>query len=153
MPSTIQLLRDLLLTGSARTQSEIQHAFARKQVRISQSNISRLLHQIGAVKVTDAKGKTQYKLPHETGLIHELSSIEGKSLIRQWVLEVAANEHLIVVHSTPGSAAMVARIIDKNRSALAVLGTLAGDDTVFIAPKVVGEIKMVQKKIAALFNL
>lgn len=135
MASATQVLRDILLEGTARTQLEIQHALERYGISSSQSKISRLLHQIGAVKLVDGQGKTQYRLPHEIGLIHELTSPQEKTLIRQWVLSVTANETLIVIHTTPGAAGMVARIIDQHKMNLEVLGTIAGDDTIFVAPK------------------
>ena len=132
MTSITHLLREILLEGKARTQSEIQQALERQGISSSQSKISRLLHLVGAVKVVDNQGKTQYRLPNEAGLLHELTSPQEKAVIRQWVLGVVANQTLIIVHTTPG---MVARIIDQHRGDLDVLGTIAGDDTIFVAPK------------------
>lgn len=120
--------------GKRETQFEIQQELERRGVTSSQSKISRLLHQIGAIKLVDNQGKTQYRLPHEVGLIHELTSPQEKIAIRQWVLSVVANETLII-HTTPGAAGMIARIIDQHRSNLDVLGCIAGDDTIFVAPK------------------
>ena len=135
MTSITHLLREILLEGKARTQSEIQQALERQGISSSQSKISRLLHLVGAVKVVDNQGKTQYRLPNEAGLLHELTSPQEKAVIRQWVLGVVANQTLIIVHTTPGAAGMVARIIDQHRGDLDVLGTIAGDDTIFVAPK------------------
>lgn len=151
--STTHLLREILLAGQARTQSEIQHAFERQGIVISQSKISRLLHQIGAVKLVDNKGKTQYKLPHEAGLIHELTSLQEKSFIRQWIMHIDANDTMIVVHTTPGAASMVARMIDQHRIDLDILGCIAGDDTIFIAPKDSQHIKKIKEQIEQLFHL
>jgi transcriptional regulator of arginine metabolism len=134
MQSTTSALRDILLEGKARTQAEIRQALEQQEICISQSKISRLLHHIGAVKLIDNEGKTHYRLPHETGLIHELTSTHEKTIIRQWVLDVSANESLIIMHTTPGAAGMVARILDQHRIQLQLLGTIAGDDTIFIAP-------------------
>ncbi len=153
MTSTTSLLREILTEGNARTQSEIQKALEAKGVACSQSKVSRLLHQIGAVKVVDSHGKTQYRLPHETGLIHELTSPQEKAMIHQWVLSIAANESLIIIHTTPGAAGMVARIIDQHRESLQVLGTIAGDDNIFIAPKSNKAIKESQQLIGQLLNL
>ena len=151
-PST-HILRDILQEGKAGTQADIQHALEKKGLSISQSKISRLLHQIGAVKLIDSDGKTQYRLPHETGLIHELTTTHEKTLVRQWVLDVIANETLIIIHTTPGAAGMVARIIDQHRINLHILGTIAGDDTIFIAPKNNQKIPAVVTLITELFQL
>ncbi len=135
MASTTSALRAILLKGQAQTQLEIRQELERQGITVSQPKVSRLLHQIGAVKVVDAGGKTQYRLPHESGLIHELSSPQEKMIIKQWVLNIAANENMIIIHTTPGAASMVARIVDQHRLELDTLGTIAGDDTIFIAPK------------------
>ncbi len=153
MTSTTHLLRAILLEGKARTQSEIQQEMEKRGNSSSQPKISRLLHQIGAVRVNDNHGKTQYRLPHEAGLIHEITSPQEKALIRQWVLDVVANETLIITHTTPGAAGMVARIIDQHRMDLDVLGTIAGDDTIFIVPKENNRITETVRMITALFNL
>ena len=153
MTSTTHLLREILMEGKARTQSEIQYELKHRGVSSSQSKISRLLHQMGAVKLIDNQGKTQYRMPHEKGLIHELTSPQEKSLIRQWVLNIIANDSLIIIHTTPGAAGMVARIIDHNRMDLDVLGSIAGDDTIFVAPNNNNHITETIDKITQLFNL
>ena len=151
--SITHLLREILIEGKARTQSEILYELAHKGVSCSQSKISRLLHQIGAVKVVDNQGKTQYRLPNEAGLIHELTSPQERAVIRQWVLSVVANATLIIVHTTPGAAGMVARILDQHKVDLNILGTIAGDDTIFIAPKDQAIIDEITKKMTQLFQL
>ena len=153
MTSTTHLLRKILIEGHARTQSEIQQALEKQGVSSSQSKVSRLLHQIGAIKIIDNQGKTQYRLPHETGLIHELTSPQDKAVIRQWVLDVIENETLIIIHTTPGAAMMIARILDQHRQELDVLGTIAGDDTIFIAPKQISTIIQTVGKITTLLSL
>lgn len=152
MTSITQLLREILVEGKARTQSEIQQELERQGVASSQPKISRLLHQIGAVKLIDSHGKTQYRLPHEVGLIHELTSPQEKTLIRQWVLDVIANDTLIIIHTSPGAAGMVARIIDQHRNDLGILGTIAGDDTIFVAPKNNNRLVEISTLITQLFN-
>lgn len=151
--NSTHLLREILLTGQASTQSEIQQIFKQQGLNISQSKISRLLHQIGAVKVVDNTGKTQYKLPHEAGLIHELTSPQEKSFIQQWIIHLDMNETLVIIHTTPGAAGVVARIIDQHRVELGILGCIAGDDTIFIAPKENLQIPHIKRLIEDLFDL
>ncbi len=153
MTSTTNLLRKILIEGKARTQSEIQGELEKQGISSSQPKISRLLHQIGAVKVVDNQGKTQYRLPHETGLIHELTSPQEKTVIRQWILDITANETSIIIHTTPAAAMLVARSIDQNRQALDVLGTIAGDDTILIIPKNMKKIPQIVDSITQFLNL
>ncbi|MDF1677450.1 MAG: ArgR family transcriptional regulator [Legionellaceae bacterium] len=153
MTSATDLLRKILLEGNARTQSDIQRALQQQGVSSSQPKVSRLLHQIGAVKIIDEQGKTQYRLPHETGLIHELTSPQEKMVIRQWVLSIVANETAIIIHTTPAAAMLVARSIDQNRQALDVLGTIAGDDTILIIPKEMKKITQTLNTISQFLDL
>ena len=153
MINITHVLREILLEGKARTQLEIQQELERQGFVSSQPKISRLLHQIGAVKLVDSEGKTQYRLPQVAGLLHELTSPQEKTFIRQWVLDVLANETLIIIHTTPGAAGMVARILDQHKKNLHILGTLAGDDTIFIAPESIKKISEIKLGIAKLFDL
>ena len=49
------------------------------------------------------------------------------------VRDIQANQSLVVIHTSPGSASFVARHLDRTRPA-GILGTIAGDDTIFVAP-------------------
>lgn len=153
MTSITDLLRKILLEEKARTQSEIQDAFKQQGIVASQPKISRLLHQIGAIKLIDHEGKTHYRLPNEAGLIHELTSPQEKTFIRQWILDISSNESLIVIHTTPGAAMVVARMIDLRKKDLNILGTLAGDDTIFIALKNAHLLSETQQAIKNLFDI
>lgn len=153
MTSTTQIIRDILMTGKAHTQTEIRKSLIERGVHISQPNISRLLHKLGAVKLVDASGKTQYRLPHETGLIHELTSPQENAFMQQFVLDVVSNDVQIIVYTTPGAASMVARVLDLHRMDLKVLGCIAGDDTIFIAPQQTQDIHTTVMSIQALFKL
>jgi len=119
---------------------------------VNQSKISRLLNKIGALKVSDPKGNNSYRLPHEHGLAHELHHPTAKTSTQTWVLDVVSNGVLIVIHTTPGAAALVARDLDLHHLELKILGSIAGDDTIFVAPKDVKNIKQVAEKIKAVFS-
>ena len=153
MHSITHMIRTIILTGQAGTQADIQKALKKQQQVVSQSKISRLLHQMGAVKLVDNEGETHYRLPHETGLIHELTTCSEKSIPKQWILEASVSDSLIIIHTIPGAAAMVARIIDQHRLQLAILGTIAGDDTIFVAAKPSQNLNEVVTLIAELFGV
>src|SRR5579862_5325682 len=136
-------LRQLLQEGAVGTHEEICAALEKQGFNVNQPKVSRLLHQIGAVKVVNQAGKNLYKLPHEHGLMHELNVPQLKTAIKQWVIDVVCNKTLIVVHTTPGAANLVAREIDLQQVDLGILGSIAGDDTIFIVPKDESKIKKV----------
>lgn len=140
-------LRQLLLEGNVGTHEDICHALQKMGFIVNQPKISRLLHKLGAVKVTNEEGQNIYRLPHEHGLIHELNRPIMRFPAKQWVLDVVNNAALIIIHTTPGAAGLIAREIDRHQLTLGTLGCIAGDDTIFIAPK---EIKKIEKIMAAI---
>jgi transcriptional regulator of arginine metabolism len=129
------ILRELLEQGFAGTQDEIRLALEKDGITVSQSKISRLLHKISAVKVTDANGRAIYRLSHDYGLTHEFINTNSQSSIGQLVTGVTASDTLLVIHTNPGAASLVGRIIDQEKQTLEILGCIAGDDTIFVAPK------------------
>lgn len=130
MEDRLQVLKSLLLTGEAHTQESIQKYLKQKKYKVNQSTISRDLKRLGAIRTIDPDGSLVYRLadslssaPIPHGLLGSLSSL---------VLEIHHNDYMIVLKTSPGSAALIARHIDSSRIE-GVLGTIAGDDTVFIA--------------------
>lgn len=126
----IMVLRQLLREGSASTQEELGKALKQKKFHVTQSTISRDLRRIGAIKTTNSEGEIVYKLSEESFLMPTTVS----DSLGQLLLDITSNENMIVLHTSPGSASLVARHIDSMRSTLGILGTIAGDDTIFIAP-------------------
>lgn len=124
-----EALKQILTTGIAARQEEICDLLNQKGHEVDQSKISRMLRKLGAVKIKDTTGKMVYRLPQNS-----LPPSTNSSLANL-VTEVVANETLIAVHTNPGSAALVARVIDYHRQKLQILGTVAGDDVIFVAPQ------------------
>ena len=56
------------------------------------------------------------------------------SQIKSCITDIDHNAYLIVIHTTPGAAQLIARIIDSLGNAEGILGTIAGDDTIFVTP-------------------
>ena len=146
----IEALRELLLESKASTQDEIALALKTKGFELSQSKISRLLHKIGAIKVNNAKAESTYRLPHQYQLSHELADPLRGSVYAQLVLNISASDVLIVIHTVPSAASIVARLLDGHSVALEILGSLAGDDTVMVVPKSSKHIQSCLKKIRAI---
>ncbi len=141
-----QAFRQLLKEERYGSQSEIVEALALQGFNnISQSKVSRMLSRFGAIRTRNTRMEMVYCLPQEFGIPTVNSSI--KSL----VLDVSHNEHIIVVHTSPGSAQMIARMLDSIRKSEGILGTIAGDDTIFIAPKMESEIGELTEAITDLF--
>jgi transcriptional regulator of arginine metabolism len=125
----LNALKKILESGKNSTQEELRDMLEAKGHDVNQSTISRDLKKIGALKGTDHKGRTIYRLS-ET--VSETSSFASQSM-SDLILNIAHNDSMIVIQTSPGSASLVARRLDMDRPA-DILGTIAGDDTIFVAP-------------------
>ncbi len=111
------ILPELLCERDLSTQAAIVHALEEASgVTLNQATISRELTALGAVKLDGA-----YRLP---------PAPEVGAPIHSFV--VTAGGCLVVVKSDPAYASVVGQAIDAARLP-GVLGTIAGDDTVFVA--------------------
>lgn len=136
-----QELKQLLQTSSTTTQTELQQLLQQKGVCITQSQVSRLLRKIGAVKMINEQGQSVYALPYD------IVPPSSQSSLAQLIVDIVANETLIVIHTNPGSAPLIARLFDHQLKEFEILGTVAGDDTLFVVPTSIHNIQEVLEKI------
>lgn len=127
-------IKELINRYQPATQHEIieilveKYSFAPND--ISQSKISRVLRQIGAVKRKVPGDKVVYAIDQEQMIPSKKSSISD------FILSVEHNDHILVIKTVPGSAPIVARTIDFDPELNAyVMGSISGDDCIFIAPR------------------
>jgi transcriptional regulator of arginine metabolism len=118
-------VREILARRSATSQQDLQRALAARGIRAAQPTISRDLVALGATRLPAAGGH-HYAIPGgDTAL--PIDPVRGL------VESVASNGLLVVVRTKAGAASTVARAIDDARLDI-VLGTISGDDTIFVAP-------------------
>jgi transcriptional regulator of arginine metabolism len=117
---------ELISTRAVRTQEELAEALATEGWDVTQSSVSRDIAALRLIKVNGA-----YRRP--AALATPANPDERR--ISEGVLTIEpAGEALVVLHTPPGEANRVAVALDR----LAwpdVVGTIAGDDTIFLAVK------------------
>jgi len=141
-----EALRAILLSDSVGTQDEIRQALEELGYVVNQSRISRLLRKLSAVKGSNERNQIIYTLPIEP------APPASKNILSQLIIRIKTNETLIVIHTNPGSASLIGRLLDHNRDELNILGTVAGDDTVFIAPHSVRQIAKTMRVIQSFLS-
>ena len=117
------------------TQEALRAHLERAGVSSTQSSVSRDLEELGIVK-HDGK----YSLPHSNG-----------DLTRGLLALDTAGDVLIVAKCLPGRASAVAVEID-DAAMSQIVGTLAGEDTIFIAARDQKSQRAVMKRIWELFG-
>ena len=116
-------IRDLLLQGPAATQASLVSALQDLGHIATQSSVSRDLREIGAIKTASG-----YELPtaSESG---DAQVAAVASLLRSIT---PAGSNLLVIRTGVGAAQRVGLALDRSDWP-GMVGTIAGDDTVFIA--------------------
>lgn len=122
----IEALRQILQEGELRTQVDLLEKLQEKGFGTTQPTISRDLNRLGAIKIKDHQGRTVYRLSTS-----EVDPPFSKG-IENLIVRVEHNSTLIVIHTATGSANLIARQLDRIKPA-GILGTIAGDDTIFVA--------------------
>lgn len=111
-------------------QEELAERLAGQGFAVTQATISRDLEQLGAVKVR-RDGRLGYTLPDQ-GLNSGGGSTHLATVFRDWVRSIDVAGNLVVLKTPPGSAHLVGVALDQ--TALPdIVGTICGDDTVFVA--------------------
>ena len=123
----------MLLHGGNTTQEAIVLALEEQGHNVNQSKISRLLRKINAIKTKNDQGAMVYCLPHDA----EAPPIH--SSLSDLVIDIVANESMIIIKTSPGAASLLARVLDQKKCQ--ILGTIAGDDTIFVAPESIQSIE------------
>jgi transcriptional regulator of arginine metabolism len=117
---------ELVSTRAIHTQEDLAEALATEGWEVTQSSVSRDITALRLVKVDGA-----YRRPPRGGV----SQDPNERRIAEGVLTCEpAGDALIVLHTPPGEANRVAVALDR----LAwpdIVGTIAGDDTIFLAVK------------------
>lgn len=111
------------------TQDELQEKLAEAGFKTTQATISRDIREINLTKVAVAGGRQKYTLGKQTN--HE--SIESyRKVLSAGILSMVPAENLIVIKTVSGMAMAVAAALD-NVEINGLLGSIAGDDTIFLA--------------------
>lgn len=122
------LIADWLRGGGVGGQEALVARLGAAGFAATQATVSRDLEALGAVKVR-RDGAVRYLLAESFG---GGASPRLGAMLAQWVVSMTTAGALLVLRTPPGSANIVAHAIDQAGLA-EVAGTIAGDDTIFVA--------------------
>jgi transcriptional regulator of arginine metabolism len=122
---------EIISSADIETQEELAMALREKGYQVTQATVSRDIRELRLIKVASKSGGYKYAKPvrHEIAVSERLTRILADSLVH---VETASN--LTVVKTLSGSANIAAEALD-NLGWKEIIGTIAGDNTVFIAAK------------------
>jgi transcriptional regulator of arginine metabolism len=115
--------------GGVASQEHLADLLRSEGVEVTQATLSRDLRELGVMK-----GPAGYILPGTNGTIGQHSTGDLDRALRSFLLRGQVGGTLAVLHTGPGRAPLLALEIDR-AGLKPVLGTIAGDDTIFVAAR------------------
>ena len=131
----LEALRLIISSQQLGSQDELLNALQKEGFKLTQATLSRDLKQLKVAKAASMSGNYVYVLPNETmykrvsppNSIREMMKVPG-------FISINFSGNMGIIKTRPGYASSIAWNID-NSDIPEILGTIAGDDTIFIVIK------------------
>lgn len=131
----LEALRLIISSQQLGSQDELLTALQKEGFKLTQATLSRDLKQLKVAKAASMSGNYVYVLPNETmykrvsspNSIREMMKVPG-------FVSINFSGNIGIIKTRPGYASSIAWNID-NSDVPDILGTIAGDDTIFIVIK------------------
>ena len=125
-----QLLRRVLKERSVASQRELVDELAAAGCEVTQATISRDLRELGLQKGRDAVGRVRYVFVPASEERPDPPTACSR-MLKEFGRGIQVAQNLLVVRCDPGAAPGIGRVIDELDHE-AILGCVAGDDTVIV---------------------
>lgn len=125
------LIIELVRTRHVATQSDLRDLLRTRGHDVTQATLSRDLAKLGARRVSLPNGGTAYEVD---GFIARSSEPSQLAAMASLVLGIREGAAIVVIHTRPGAAQAVAALLDQARLE-SIIGSIAGDDTIFVVPE------------------
>jgi transcriptional regulator of arginine metabolism len=122
------MIMDIIENMCIQTQEELVEELKRRGQKVTQATISRDIKELRMVKVTDAQGNHRYAI--SSGSEQELTDRQMR-IFADSVISMQIAQNIVVIKTISGSANAAAETIDAFKWE-EIVGTLAGDNTIFI---------------------
>jgi transcriptional regulator of arginine metabolism len=126
-----QAIADVVRDRGLRTQRELVAALKDKGFSVTQATVSRDITEMGLVKVR-VDGAQVYALPATEVAVEPGGQQRLIQLLSDLPIDVRQSGSMLVIQAMPGTAHALAAALDRAHWK-DVLGTIAGDDTLFVA--------------------
>ncbi|OZF00191.1 arginine repressor [Rhodococcus sp. 15-1154-1] len=124
----------LLSNHQVRSQPELATLLASEGIDVTQATLSRDLDELGAVKLRAADGGVGvYVMPEDGNPVRGVSGGTDRltRLLGELLVSTDSSGNQAVLRTPPGAAGYLASALDR-ASLREIVGTVAGDDTIFV---------------------
>ena len=119
---------ELIKSEEIDTQEKLVERLNELGFKATQATVSRDIKELGLIKTAKRGGRSFYVQAPEASPDDQKYS----SILRQTITDIKSAENIIVIHTLSGCAGAAAEVIDRIAPG-SVAGTLAGDNTIFVA--------------------
>ena len=122
----------LISSQELSSQEEVLQALEKEGFKLTQATLSRDLKQLKVAKAASMNGKYVYVLPNDTMYKRVTPPRAAREmLLTSGFISLNFSGNMGVIKTRPGYASSIAYNID-NSDIPEIIGTIAGDDTIFI---------------------
>jgi transcriptional regulator of arginine metabolism len=121
---------EIITTQEIETQNQLIEALAKEGLSSTQATLSRDIRELRLVKELGPNGKHKYVSPAEGGVMNYAERL--RTIFRESVTSLACAQNIVVIKTLPGMANAACSAID-SMAIRTIVGSLAGDDTAFLA--------------------
>ena len=129
-------IQELIARENVGTQGELVTLLEAEGVRVTQATVSRDINELRLVRLPMGRGQHRYALAQYQG--NQNLQGELSHLFENFVHDVDRGENVLVIRTADGHATGVALLLDKLRRD-DIVGTIAGEDTIFVVARSVQE--------------
>ena len=130
--SRLETLRMIISSRELGNQEELLAALQQEGFKLTQATLSRDLKQLKVAKAATMNGNYVYVLPNATMYKRVSSPAQIKEMMQvPGFISIQFSGNMAVIRTKPGYASSIAYNIDNNEIPY-ILGTIAGDDTIFM---------------------
>jgi len=146
-----EIIRRLIAAGGVHTQADLVANLVAEGAEVTQATISRDLAALGVVRGLRG-GRLTYLLPDD---VAEEPIAAAQARLRRLLIDLpltmASVPPLLILRTAPGAASTIGSAIDLSRFS-EVVGTVAGDDTIFVACSDAAAIERMRRRLAAMLD-
>ena len=125
-------IREIIENKSIETQFQLTEELVKHGFHVTQATISRDIKELGLIKVAAGNNVFEYSFPPNVmaGNAHD----RARRMLRENALKYMSSGNMVVIRTMPGIAQGLASCID-NLGWKELVGSVAGDDTIFLLVK------------------
>ena len=133
--SRMEALKMLISSMELGSQEEVLQALEKEGFKLTQATLSRDLKQLKVAKAASMNGKYVYVLPNDTMYKRITRPHTAMEMLQSsGFISISFSGNMGVIKTRPGYASSIAYNI-VNSDIPSIIGTIAGDDTIFIVIK------------------